>query len=290
MSPRRGWLETWLLMLVVLATGCRPQLSSYTPIVIGPVIEKLASGEGAVRLERLSYSQHNQRGQIWLGTIDPSLSDISVESGEGKERALEDIVPSSRRTRDHITINGGFYDDNGPLGLVVSHGHTIKRFRADGGSGVLVLEGGMPEIVHREAFRRTRVLDHALQSIDRLVADGQVLVARRQDAPRDARSLVGITAQQQLVVAVVFDQDSVSQDAGGQVWLNRQSTSTGPTLRELAELAVRPRDAGGLGCRWALNLDGGWSSAMRVKIGPDRRSITPYRGTYTALLASPRTP
>ncbi|MFH1809835.1 MAG: phosphodiester glycosidase family protein [Pseudomonadota bacterium] len=276
-----------LLPGLLSLVGC-PQPSSIDlpPLALEQALGHWKDAGEFLTLDRWRYRQGPQVGEIWIAHIKPEGVQLSVEVASNAPRRITEITSlAEREPGDYLAINGGFYDDSGPLGLVVSHGHQVKRFRSNGGSGVFVVAGSVPEIMHRDAFKPSPEIHHALQSIDRLVADGESLVRERTQARSDARSLVGIDDHLHLVLAVAYDARAVSQETAGVVYLNRQTTSTGVTLRDLAEFAARDEKAGGLGLRWALNLDGGWSTALHARIEGQPHGVVGYRGTINAIQA-----
>ena len=127
----------------------------------------------------------------------------------------------------------------------------------------------------------------AVQSIDRLVHESEVLVNARPDLPRDARSAVAIDWLGRVHLIAAVDERSIAHEDDGEIQLGPETTTTGPSLWQLADFLARPVLEGGLGARFALNLDGGFSTALQVRLGDERVSIGGYRGTINALMAQP---
>lgn len=148
------------------------------------------------------------------------------------------------------------------------------------------MEGSRPRIVHRDAYAATDTIAFAVQSIDRLVDEGRSLVRETSTARRAARSALAIDRQKRLHFVVAFDERAIDRDEGGQIALNTQSGSTGPTLSEMAELLLRRPADGGIGAWTALGLDGGYSTNIEFKDADDHVfRVAAYRATINAIVA-----
>ncbi|MBL9100046.1 MAG: phosphodiester glycosidase family protein [Myxococcales bacterium] len=205
---------------------------------------------------------------------------IAVDGGPGRLIVAEfapgadiEVLPSSvpvqleriagpLADRACVAINGGFYDDTGAMGLVVHAGAETAALRKNGGSGVLLVDAAGPRIVHRDlALGSPR---EALQSIDRLVDGGRSLVGPAARPDPDARSAVALRDDGTLVLAVVFAEQAVVREQPGRLELGSASSSTGLGLAAWADLLARPLADGGLAATTALNLDGGYSTAISI--------------------------
>lgn len=277
------------ILLVLLSCACRPHLDEQRDqqlvLAQGPV---LLAGDSRLGLWRWTYARGRSHGQIWQVIAQADSNKFSVESAGKKARFLPLIFDDFHMPAiDSAAINGGFYDAKGALGLVISHGHTVHRFRSNGGSGVFVLtEEGMPEIVHRDSYAQTAAVEHALQSIDRLVDAGHnLVVASNQHSTLAARSAVGLDANGRLSMLLAFDDQAVVQESDGLVYLGRDVVGQGLSLFEFGDLIARPRHKGGLGLLTALNLDGGPSSALEARFASRRYAVVGYHGTINAIAA-----
>jgi len=160
-------------------------------------------------------------------------------------------------------LNGGFFDDHSrPLGLLVADGRQVGRLRrADW--GVFYVRGGRAHLVHTRDARGLTGVEQAVQCGPRLVIAGAPTRLKPSDpAPRSA---VGIDAAGRVLFVAV---------QGG-----------GLPLSAFAKVLARPVDAGGFGCRDALNLDGGPSTQFCV---PGRVSLVGAYGMPTHLVLVPR--
>lgn len=191
----------------------------------------------------------------------PLASPVVVHAFRFAPSALElRVLPAGERGADVRTlaraadallaVNGGFFlEDFTPLGLLVSGGRELNALRrADW--GVFSVARGRARIVHRRDWRRPDGLEFAIEAGPRLVVDGKVLSLKPQRARRTALCLRAPDD-----VAIVVTE--------GQLYTS-----------EFAALLARGEAEGGLGCRDALNLDGGSSTQLWFEHG-DRRIEVP---------------
>jgi uncharacterized protein YigE (DUF2233 family) len=194
-----------------------------------------------------------------------------------KPQAFDDFLPG-----DHgpwAAINGGFYDVDGTaMGLVISQGVTHSPFRRGGGSGILEVHPDGPRIIHHSSFQPGAV--EAIQSIDRIVANGRVLVNTRPNARVAARSGVGIS-DRFLVLVLIADDRSILPRDRYTVQLH-DASSYGLPLWAFARYLQRE-----VGVVDALNLDGSVSAHFATQIGDRKIRISGLRGTVNALLIRP---
>ena len=156
----------------------------------------------------------------------------------GLERTLEATL---RDKSASVAVNGGFFDRSGqPLGLVIARGHEIAPFAAALGGGVVALADGRAHLHDAEGFTLPRGTTWAVQCRPRLVVDGQVNI-RSDDGKRADRTAICLREEGSVLELVIARTES----AGGK---------DGPTLRSFAERLRL------MGCRDALNLDGGPST------------------------------
>lgn len=279
-------LLTTLLLLSLVEISCRPTQPATSSGLYLHQARRLAGAQD-LSLWRWRYGSGKQGGQVWQAVIDPKYCEVSVEAGEKAPQTLLRLLPNwSQGDRDFVAINGGFYDANGALGLVVSHGQIKRRFRRNGGSGVLVVGEDHIEIVHRDRFAQKAQVDHALQSIDRLVDAGRNLVVESTTKPAlAARSALGLDAQGRLSLVVAFADQAVVQISDDTVYLGSDVAGQGLSLKQFAALLAKPRHKGGLGQVSALNLDGGPSTALEARFGLKRLAVVGYHGTINTVTA-----
>jgi uncharacterized protein YigE (DUF2233 family) len=216
----------------------------------------LAPVDGRSRRGRLLLSG-GARTTIHVACYDAELTEIRVAVMPGQER----LEAWCRRHRVHEALIGGFFHkpDGLPLGEVRTHGVAREHVPFDAPwhavRACVHVEGGRARIARRDAIEAEPRGD-LLQAGPLLVSDGEVAydpeadeegfkAAAHQFDPdptegRHPRAAVGLGGDR--IFAVVCD--------------GRSRHDAGLTLVELARLMVA------LGCRDALNLDGGGSATL----------------------------
>ena len=176
--------------------------------------------------------------------------------------------PSSRRTVQKIVaaypavvaINASFFDTEGrAMGLAVDEGRSTGGGRRSSW-GALVVEGRKARIIAGADLSDQRVPRLVVQGLPRLVIGGNVPGLKPQLAERSA-----VCAEGSVVVLVV---------------------STKAESTAFARFLADSPDKGGLGCRDALNLDGGPSTQLVVKL-PGLELSMPGWGVPNALVVTP---
>jgi exopolysaccharide biosynthesis protein len=148
-----------------------------------------------------------------------------------------------RLAKASVCINANFFDEAGdPLGVVMSRGIVHHKIHGSGRTltGIIQSTRQGISIIPRQAFTGAAVLD-AVQAGPRLVVDG-VRSKDITDLTRTGRSAVCLDQQGRLIL--------VASSAGFR----------GLTFSELQDLLLDEN----VGCKTALNLDGGGSAQLFV--------------------------
>ncbi|MCA9606356.1 MAG: phosphodiester glycosidase family protein [Myxococcales bacterium] len=273
-----------LLFLAILG-GCTPSAPASSPdapaVDPPPPLLEHASMTMTVR----EVEEDGWRGRL-----------VDVAFSNGRDRHLR-IVPSERPAplseivahahppQPFAAIDGGFYDtDQQPMGLVRAAGVDHHPVGERGGSGILFVRDGRPQIVHRDAYRGEANVSEALQSIDRLVNRGASVVAESASRRRASRSAVVIDGAGAVHLVVAFDERAVASEEAARIELGREATRTGPTIAQWADLLARDPEDGGVGATEALGLDGGFSTSLVVKSEARSLTIVPYNATINAVM------
>jgi len=166
---------------------------------------------------------------------------------------------------DAIATNASFFDEAGR-----TMGQAVDRGRPIGGArlarwAAFVVDRGRPGIVPGAALGDGTGADLVVQGMPRLVVAGTVPGLK----PQRARRTVVCVAEDRVVLVV---------------------TTARVDARELARLLAAPPDAGGLGCRDALNLDGGASTQLAARWGSFAAQVDGAWGVPNALVVTPRRP
>jgi hypothetical protein len=216
----------------------------------------LAPADGVARRGRLLLDR-GARTTVYVACYDADLTEVQVVVLPGQDR----LEPWCRRHGVDEALVGGFFHkpDGAPLGEVRTHGvardhvpfeppwHTVRA--------CVHVEGGRTRIARRHAIERDPRGD-LLQAGPLLVADGELAydpvadeegfaaAAHQFDPPptegRHPRAALGLADGR--IFALVSD--------------GRARHDAGLTLLELAKLMLA------IGCRDAINLDGGGSASL----------------------------
>jgi Phosphodiester glycosidase len=179
--------------------------------------------------------------------------------------------PSSRRTVEEIVapypavvaVNASFFDHEGrAMGLAVDGGRVLASGTRRSW-GALVIDDREARILLGAEIGDPHAHRLVVQGIPRLVVGGKVQQLKPQIAERTA-----VCAKGRVVVLVVST-----------------NAETMPFARFLADSP----DRGGLGCRDALNLDGGPSTQLVVKLPALALSLPRGWGVPNALVVAPGT-
>jgi hypothetical protein len=194
-------------------------------------------------------------------SVDLDVADLRLVPAGG---------PSSRRTVAEIVapypavvaINASFFDSDGKaMGLAVDGGRVMAGGKRRSW-GALVLGDRDARIVLGTEINDDQAHRLVVQGIPRLVVGGKIQPLKPQVAERTA-----VCASGNVVVLVV---------------------STKAEATPFARFLADPSDQGGLGCRDALNLDGGPSTQLVVKLPALSLSLPGGWGVPNALVAAPR--
>jgi hypothetical protein len=178
--------------------------------------------------------------------------------------------PSSRRSVAEIAapypvvvaINASFFDTDGrAMGLAVDGGRVMAGGKRRSW-GALVIDDRNARIVLGADIRDDPAHRLVVQGIPRLVVGGKIQALKPQLAERTA-----VCAKDSVVVLVV---------------------STKVETTAFARFLADPPDQGGLGCRDALNLDGGPSTQLVAKLPALSLSLPGGWGVPNALVVVPR--
>jgi exopolysaccharide biosynthesis protein len=160
-----------------------------------------------------------------------------------------------------VAVNASFFDTEGrAMGLAVDEGRVMASSKQRSW-GALVIDGTAGRIVLGADIQDPRAHRLIVQGIPRLIVGGRVLQLKPQIAERTA-----VCAEGHVVVLVV---------------------STRAEATAFARFLADPPDKGGLGCWDALNLDGGPSTQLVVKLPALALSLPGGWGVPNALVVTP---
>ena len=192
--------------------------------------------------------------------VDLDAADLRlVPAGDGAaRRTVEQIVWAYPRV---VAVNASFFDQEGrAMGLAVDEGRVMASGKRRTW-GALVIDGTRARILLGADIQDDSPHRLVVQGIPRLVVGGQVQRLKPQLAERTA-----VCAGGTVVVLVV---------------------STRAEATAFARFLADPPDRGGLGCWDALNLDGGPSTQLVVKLPALALSVSGGWGVPNALVVAP---
>jgi hypothetical protein len=213
------------LIAMLGCNGSSAEVTASSVVFGAPVLLEEAHG---VSVEEVRWSWGATDGWALVARL-PRDAELVVKPAD--EVTSVDLIHA---LGDHgALVNGGFYD-SGPMGLVRHDGTTVHDLTPTGGSGVLFWSPGSPvRIVHRDTWAREGT--EALQSIDRLVADGRSMVRTRADARAAARTGVAVTPEAVLLVVAAASSSAAPE---GRTRLLRAAEDEGLPLWGFADLLV----------------------------------------------------
>ena len=251
------------------------------------VVEQVHHEEASLTLSVRRVEQPGWSGRAVVATVTAGPRRHVRVVPAPRPAPLAEIIASDSPPQPFAAINGGFYETDGtPMGLVRAGGHDAHAADPRGGSGILVVERGLPRIVYADDYEPSASITDGLQSIDRLVDSGASLVSPRASRRRAARSAVALDRHGALHLVVAFDDRAVGRETESRIELAEDATRTGPTIAQMAELLMRAPADGGVGAVQALGLDGGFSTSLLVKSASGSLSVVAFHATINGLLVS----
>jgi len=192
-----------------------------------------------------------------------------IDLGEAELRLVPANGPSPRQTVEQIAspfpavvaVNASFFDIDGrAMGLAVSEGRLVATGKRTSW-GALVVSGTDSRIVLGSGISDPLAQRLIVQGIPRLVVGGKVPGLKPQVAERTAVCAAG----SRVVIVVANKAESAA----------------------FARFLAEPSEKAGLGCSDALNLDGGPSTQLVVRLPALTLSLPGGWGVPNALVAIP---
>jgi len=260
----RGLGEVNATLRVLLAVGVTAALLVVSDIGTGSARGKpLRFATVAPGIAYASFEAQPDDADAFSGhafNVDLDVAELRLvpAGGPAARRPVADIVASNAAV---VAINASFFDVDGKtMGLAVDDGRVIASAKRRSW-GALVVNDRNARIVLGSDIVDDRANRFVVQGIPRLVVAGKVQALKPQIAERTAACAKG-----SVVVLVVTTK-----------------AETTPFARFLAD----PLDQGGLGCQDALNLDGGPSTQLVVKLPALTLSVSGGWGVPNALVVIP---
>lgn len=183
-----------------------------------------------------------------------------VAAGPGERARVAALAPPAG---DAIATNASFFDEAGhAMGLAIDRGRSIGGRRIGSWAG-FVIQRGQPRIASATALGDGAGAELLVQGFPRLVVGGNVPRLKPQRAQRTVVCVAG----ERIVLLVATNRADATQ---------------------LARFLAAPAAAGGLGCRDALNLDGGGSTQLAARWGELEARFDGAWAVPNALVVTPR--
>ncbi len=181
---------------------------------------------------------------------------------EGQFSSAQNLTLASKGV---LGINGGFFSpDMTSLGLRISDGELLSRFKHSPWWGVFSIQDNHAKIVSATEYQPENGVDFAVQSGPRLLVDGAIPKLRPGVANRSA---LGIRRNGQVVVVATQN-----------LYLS--------TI-ELAEILQKSEPENGLACWQAINLDGGSSTQLYARINDFVLSVPSFMPVADVVVVVP---
>ncbi len=242
-----------LVSAALLGLSCAAASATGEPPRFSPV----APGIEYASIER--RSDDVEPFQIHAFKIDLEVAELRLVSagGSAARQTVEQIAAPYPAV---VAVNASFFDTEGrAIGLAVSDGQLLAAGRRQSW-GALVIEGKKARIVLGSDIQDYRAYRLIVQGIPRLVVGGKVQRLKPQVAVRTAVCAAGSS----IAIAV----------------------ATKVETTDFARFLADAPEKGGLGCSDALNLDGGPSTQLVVRL-PSMNLALPGWAVPNALVALP---
>jgi hypothetical protein len=189
----------------------------------------------------------------------PEDVDLHVIPAPAGRARVAELVPGG----DSIATNASFFDETGKtMGLAIDRGRSVGGRRLSSWAA-FVVDGGSARVVRGATLTGVDPHDLVVQGLPRLVIGGAVPQLKPQRAARTAVCVDG--ARVVLLVTTVRVEAS-----------------------DLARFLAAPPAAGGIGCKDALNLDGGSSTQLTARWGSFAAHVDGAWGVPNALVVTPK--
>jgi Phosphodiester glycosidase len=238
-----------VLAIVVRASSAEPELPHFRVIAPGIAYTTFTVQPG----EGEPFSGHAFK-------IDLGVAELRLIPADGpsSRRSVEQIVAPYPAV---VAANASFFDkDSRAMGLAVDENRVLVASKRPSWGALVVRENSARIMLGRDIHdpRAHRLI---LQGLPRLVVAGRVSRLKPQTAERTA-----VCAAGSIVVLVVATRVEASA---------------------FAHFLADPPEKGGLGCRDALNLDGGPSTQLVVRLPALTLSVPGGWGVPNALTVVP---
>tara|TARA_B100000989_G_scaffold289271_2_gene260891 strand:- start:5487 stop:6242 length:756 start_codon:yes stop_codon:yes gene_type:complete len=222
--------------------------------------------EPGLEYTQLPITDMNTKGKLHAFQFDLNNYRMNMVFASDDQSSGASVKKLGKQSNAVVAINGGFFTpEHTPLGLRVQNGKIKNPLKRTSWWGVFYVKNNKAHIVPQRDYRNDPKIQFAVQAGPRLVVNRRI---PRLKGGYDERSALCITEDKHIVIAV---------------------TEHAPiTTTHLAKILQRPEKDGGLGCRYALNLDGGSSSQLYAKAGKFSLSVPNFAQVTDAIVVKHR--
>lgn len=217
---------------------------------------------------KLSGFQNFPAGQVHAFKIDlqhyhlkvlPLPSDTSLFSTQ----SFQQLMSAQGAV---VASNAGFFTPElTPLGLRVSSSKTLSPLKAVSWWSVFYIQDKTPHLVRQQHYKPTPSVEFAVEAGPLLIAEGKIVPASNQKI--DSRTAIGITKDGKILLVA--------------------TENLLLSVADLAEAMQRSREAGGLDCVNAMNLDGGHSTQIYATLAKFSLEVPSSARVADAILVVP---
>ncbi len=198
---------------------------------------------------------------LFYVTIDPSKYKVNLLLAKDYNKPFLNIKEYLNLSNAIMAINASFFDKSyHPLGLQVKNNKLISKVRKQF-DGVFYIRKNIAKMVHSSKFRYDKKISFAIQSRPQLVDKAKPVANLKRQIAR--RSFIGIKNNNLIVIGITENTSAYADD--------------------LAMILALKESYGGLGCKYALNLDGGTSSQLYINYKNFKKQINGSFGIPNAI-------
>jgi uncharacterized protein YigE (DUF2233 family) len=202
------------------------------------------------------------QGKLHAFKIDLKQNRLSLLS-PSEPNDIKDMVINAHAL---LGVNAGFFTPGGkPLGLRISDSKVLSPAKPISWWGIFYLHNNKPELSSANGFKLDNDIDFAVQAGPRLLINKDIPHLKEGVGNRTA---IGYNQNNDIIIAI--------------------SENAQLTTLQLAQILRDSEKHGGLGCLYALNLDGGSSSQAYAKVGNFVLDAPGFRAVADGVAVYPR--
>ncbi len=237
--------KLWIYIISIFLLGCNLNLKHGKEVILDEGL--------SYRYLDITTEKYSVRDDFKIFYIECDPKTYIFELLFAKDFNRKSLLANeySDLSKSLLITNGSFFDTNlRPLGMQVKKGKMIKGIRNVDG-GVFYLKYNLPYIQHTKDLKYDKDITFAIQGRPRLVENGKPIPMLKEQTAK--RTFIAITQNNNVVIGVTEDSSAYADD--------------------LAKVLAIPKEKGGVGCQYALNMDGGSSSQLYLRYKDFQKNI-----------------